>query len=175
MLGSSSKEGVRHRVPKVFVSIGANINKAENIRSALIALRKKFGQLIVSSIFESEAVGFEGDSFYNMVIGFDTAMSVTETAVTLRNIEFDHGRTRLCHKFSARTLDLDLILYGDLVSDRANLRLPREDILQYAFVLQPLAEIAPELVHPVTKKTYASLWSKFDRAKVHQQLIELSL
>jgi 2-amino-4-hydroxy-6-hydroxymethyldihydropteridine diphosphokinase len=83
----------------------------------------------------------------------------------LSEIEDANQRDRSGPKFSSRTLDLDLLLYDDLVLSENGLTLPRDEILKNAFVLWPLAEIAPELKHPVVKKTYAELWAEFDRAK----------
>jgi len=127
--------------------------------------------LIVSSTFESEAIGFSGEPFYNLIIGFDSALEVKKVAKILRKIEEDHGRTRTCKKFSSRTLDLDLILYGDLVMSDGRLQIPRNEIERYAFVLEPLAEIAPDLKHPVDHKRYANLWRDFDKSNLVQQRI----
>jgi len=89
----------------------------------------------------------------------------------LRQIELEHGRTREAQKFSARTLDLDLILYGDLVISDGRLQIPRDEIERYAFVLEPLAEIAPNLTHPLIQKSYAQLWQEFDKSEQHQHTV----
>ena len=154
---------------RVFLGLGSNVEREKNLRSALNSLERKFGVLSCSSIYESATVGFDGDPFYNMVLAFETQRALPEVVLILRKIEIEHGRTRASCKFSSRTLDLDLMLYGDLISEEEGSILPRGDILQYAFVLETLAEIAPELVHPVQKKTYSELWSKFDKTKVKQQ------
>ncbi|MEQ1529755.1 MAG: 2-amino-4-hydroxy-6-hydroxymethyldihydropteridine diphosphokinase [Methylococcales bacterium] len=160
-------------MPTGYISIGSNIDKEINIPTSLRALENCFGNLLVSSIYESEPVGFEGDAFYNLVVGFDSDLEVKQVAKQLRQIELDHGRTRDCKKFSARTLDLDLILYGDLIVDDGRLQIPRDEIEHYAFVLEPLAEIAPDLRHPVSHKSYAELWQQFDKTKLQQQRISL--
>ena len=157
-----------------FISIGSNIDKEKNIPSAIAALEKHFGKLIVSSIFETEPVGFSGDNFFNLTVGFESELPVKTIAKQLRQIEEDHGRTRDCAKFSARTLDLDLILYGELVISDGRLKIPRDEITRYAFVLEPLAEIAPELHHPVTHIKYADLWAEYDKTNLHQKKIYLS-
>ncbi len=90
-------------------------------------------------------------------------------AKILRQIELDHGRTRDSRKYAARTLDLDLILYGDLIISDGRLQIPRDEIERYAFVLEPLAEIAPDLLHPISKKSYAQLWEAFDKSDLKQQ------
>lgn len=156
-------------MPKVFLGIGSNIEPDKNLGSALDSLEKRFGALIRSSIYESAAVGFEGDLFFNMVVAFDSELPVQEIVKALREIEIKHGRSKTCEKFSARTLDLDLILYGAQVLENGKIKLPRDDILRYAFVLEPLAEIAPDLKHPVQNKTYAELWHDFDKIGVKQK------
>lgn len=156
-----------------FISLGSNIDREKNVVSALRMLEQQFGQLIVSSIYETEAIGFTGDPFYNLIIGFKSDLAVKEVAKILKQIENDHGRTRESKKFSARTLDLDLILYGDLIISDGRLKIPRDEIKRYAFVLEPLAEMAPDLRHPVCHHSYAELWEKFDKSKLHQQRIRL--
>ncbi|CAA9891442.1 2-amino-4-hydroxy-6-hydroxymethyldihydropteridinepyrophosphokinase [Candidatus Methylobacter favarea] len=158
-------------MPRGYISIGSNIDKDTYIPASLKALEQHFGKLIISSIYESEPVGFSGDAFYNLVVGFDTDLDMQEVARRLRQIELDHGRTRECKKFSSRTLDLDLILYGDLIMNDGSLRIPRDEIERYAFVLEPLAEIAPTLEHPVSHKSYAELWDKFDKSDLRQRRV----
>lgn len=149
----------------IFISLGSNINREPNTRAGVAALHKAFGELTLSSVYESEAVGFEGDAFYNMVISCEVSTSVHEAKQVLRDIEDAYGRDRSGPRFSSRTLDLDLLLYDDLQLDEKGLRLPRDEILKNAFVLWPLAEIAPDQKHPEVGKTYADLWSDFDKSK----------
>jgi 2-amino-4-hydroxy-6-hydroxymethyldihydropteridine diphosphokinase len=158
-------------MPRGYISIGSNIDKDKNILASLQALEHHFGTLTISSIYESEPVGFSGDTFYNLVVGFDSGLVVKEVAKQLRQIELDNGRTRDSQKFSARTLDLDLILYGDLIINDGRLQIPRDEIERYAFVLEPLAEIAPTLKHPVNHASYADLWKKFDKTDLKQKRI----
>lgn len=156
---------------KGYISIGSNIDKDIHIPASLVALKKLFGPLIVSSIYESEAVGFEGDSFYNLIVEFNSSLEVKEAAKSLRQIELDNGRSRNSQKFSSRTLDLDLILYDDLIINDGRLQIPRDEIERYAFVLEPLAEIAPELKHPISQINYATIWQKYDKSKLTQKRI----
>jgi len=158
-------------VSRGYISIGSNINKDEHIPASLRALEQTFGELTVSSIYESEPVGFTGDVFYNLVVGFDSDLEVKAVAKQLRQIELDNGRTRDSRKFAARTLDLDLILYGDLIVNDGRLQIPRDEIEHYAFVLEPLAEIAPSLQHPVSHISYAELWDQFDKTDLRQQRV----
>jgi 2-amino-4-hydroxy-6-hydroxymethyldihydropteridine diphosphokinase len=154
-----------------YISIGSNINKDVHIPASLRALEQIFGELAISSIYESEPVGFTGDVFYNLVVGFDSDLDVKVVAKQLRQIELDNGRTRDSRKFAARTLDLDLILYGDLIVNDGRLQIPRDEIEHYAFVLEPLAEIAPDLKHPITHISYAELWEQFDKIDLKQKRI----
>ncbi len=147
---------------KVYVSVGSNIDRERNVESALAALQDEYGELEQSRIFETLAVGFDGDPFYNLVIAFDTDQSPQQVSATFNRIEDEHGRDRSAGKFSSRSLDLDLLLYGDAILDEPGLKLPRPEILDYAFVLQPLAEIAGSLKHPVTGFTFSALWDQFD-------------
>jgi 2-amino-4-hydroxy-6-hydroxymethyldihydropteridine diphosphokinase len=150
---------------RVYVSIGSNIDREANIRGGVADLQERFGELTLSSVYESEAVGFDGDNFYNLVAAFDTGLDVLEVARVLREIEDAHGRTREGPRFSSRTLDIDMLLYDELLLQQGKLELPREEITKNAFVLWPLAEIAPELEHPVLHQTYAELWAAFDKDK----------
>ncbi|GMQ90675.1 MAG: 2-amino-4-hydroxy-6-hydroxymethyldihydropteridine diphosphokinase [Gammaproteobacteria bacterium] len=148
-------------MPRVYVSIGSNIDKEKNVRAAIKALHDLYQPLTLSSVYESVAVGFRGDNFYNLVAGFDTTAAVEEVAARLIGIEDSYGRRRSGHGFEPRTLDLDLLLYGDLQRHDHRIDVPRQEINQYAFVLRPLAEIAPELKHPGTAMTLAESWRKF--------------
>lgn len=143
---------------RAYVSIGSNIDRERNIRDALAALTRQFGALRVSPVYASAAVGFEGEAFYNLVVAFDTAQSIDTVQERLRAIETAQGRHRGEARFAPRTIDLDLLLYGDVVRAAPPPALPRADILEYSFVLQPLADLAPAEIHPVTGTSYAALW-----------------
>jgi 2-amino-4-hydroxy-6-hydroxymethyldihydropteridine diphosphokinase len=158
-------------VTRGYISIGSNIDKDKYIPASLCALKLAFGKLTVSAIYESEPVGFTGDAFYNLVVGFDSDLEVKSVAKQLRQIELDNGRTRDSQKFSSRTLDLDLILYGDLIINDGRLQIPRDEIEHYAFVLEPLADCAPELKHPINHLSYAQLWERFDKTQLRQQRV----
>lgn len=147
---------------KVYVSVGSNIDRERNVTSALAELAGEYGDLQQSRIFETEAVGFDGDAFYNLVVAFETGQTPQQVLDVLNRIEDKHGRDRSVGKFSSRTLDLDLLLYDDLILDEPHLKLPRPEILEYAFVLQPLAEIASDMRHPVTGFSFAAIWDAFD-------------
>lgn len=158
----------------VVVGIGSNIEPARHVQSALTALDARFGALRVSPVYRSRAVGFEGDDFYNLVAAFDSTEDVHVIDEALTAIERAHGRTPGGPKFAARSLDLDLLLYGDTIVDEPGLRLPRKEILDYAFVLQPLADLLGEQRHPVTGRTFAEHWQAFDNNEPPLQRIMLS-
>jgi 2-amino-4-hydroxy-6-hydroxymethyldihydropteridine diphosphokinase len=140
----------------VFVSIGTNINAEANMLLVKESLNSLF-DVIYSSIYKTPAEGFEGEDFLNSVCKFDTDKNPQELRTLLKNIEKDMGRTFTQKGMSNRVIDLDLILYGDLQINRNGLELPSSDIEKYKFVLEPLAEIAPDYIHPILKKSYKDL------------------
>jgi len=150
-------------VNRVYLGLGSNVDRERHIASALDALAEAFGELCISSVYESEAVGFDGDHFLNLVVGCNTALSVGALSACLRKIEDDNGRVRGGERFSARTLDIDILLYSDVAGTVDGIALPRAEILRNAFVLLPLAEIAGSEKHPIENKTYAELWRAYDR------------
>jgi 2-amino-4-hydroxy-6-hydroxymethyldihydropteridine diphosphokinase len=151
---------------RVYVSLGANVQPEQNLALAIEALRQRFGEVELSSVYRSRAVGFEGPPFLNLVAAFDTDLTPEAIVTMLRSIEDWHGRDRNAPRFSSRPLDLDLLLYDEQVIRRGELQLPREEILEQAFVLRPLAELAPDLIHPLAGRSMAALWRDFqgDRA-----------
>lgn len=150
---------------KVYLGLGSNQQASFHIRRALDALYQHFPGMQVSPIYESAAVGFNGDNFLNLVVEVETALSVGELLQLLRDIENQNGRDRTAPRFSGRTLDIDILLYGDCLGVIDGVKLPRAEILENAFVLQPLADLAPDLMHPVVHKTMASLWREYDKSR----------
>ncbi|MGH8378470.1 MAG: 2-amino-4-hydroxy-6-hydroxymethyldihydropteridine diphosphokinase [Gammaproteobacteria bacterium] len=156
----------------IFVGIGSNVEPERRVREAVQGLRQRFGALRISPVYQNPAVGFKGDDFLNLVVTFESSESVTAVHVALDEIESRSGRLRGGPRFAPRTLDLDLLLYGNLISE-APIRLPRREILKYAYVLKPLADIAPERRHPLTGQSFASHWREFDAAG--QPLVAVTL
>lgn len=150
-------------MPRVFVGIGSNIDRERSVRAGVEELKKSYGEVQLSDVYESDAVGFEGDAFYNLVAVFDTDDEVDQVVANLARIEDLHGRVRNGERFAARTLDLDLLLFGDAIITTEKYHVPRDEIPRYAFVLWPLAEIAPDMRHPETGETFAGMWEKFDK------------
>ena len=157
---------------RVYVSIGSNVDRRKNICACMKDLQQQFGGLLVSSVYENKAVGFSGDNFFNLVVGFDTDLDAVDLGPVFRDIESQHGRVRGGERFSSRTLDVDLLLYDDLVLKQQGLDVPRDEITRYAFVLRPLAELAPELLHPELKQDMQTLWDAFE-PKEDMTVIEL--
>jgi 2-amino-4-hydroxy-6-hydroxymethyldihydropteridine diphosphokinase len=160
---------------KVYLSLGSNIERESNIRGALTVLAERFGDIQISSVYESEAVGFEGDHFYNLVVGLDSDLSVGDLAVIFRGIESDFGRQRLQEKFSARTLDIDILTYGDVCGTIDGVDLPRDEIGKYAFVLLPMVEIAPQQQVPGTTETYEAMWQRLDMSEQQLWVVDFPL
>ena len=148
---------------RVYVGIGSNINRKNSILGGINELARKFTDLELSTIYESRAYGFEGDNFYNLVAGFNTDFTLHKLKIALKEIESRLGRENHDKRFLPRTLDIDLLLYGDLVQHDKEIDVPREDIELYSFVLKPLAEIAGDLKHPESGKTFSEMWAGFDK------------
>lgn len=144
---------------RVYVSAGSNIDPRANLEAACEALRQRYGELELSPLYRSSAEGLSGPDFLNLVAGFKVTESPREIRRRLAALEAQAGRDRSGGKFSSRTLDLDLLLHGGRID--ASLKLPHPDIERYAFVLRPLADLAPDFRHPVSGATIAELWRDF--------------
>ncbi len=152
----------------IYISIGSNQNAEQQIRYGVKRLNEMFSELGLSSVYESEAVGFEGDNFLNLVAKAETQLTISQVDQAFKRIESAAGRRRDVPKFSDRALDIDLLLYDDLICDKP-IKLPRFEVTKHAFVLLPLAEIEPNRVHPIEKDSYKNMWMDF-RQKEQQKL-----
>ena len=146
---------------RVYLSLGSNLEPQRHLRAALAALRERFGALDVSPAYRSKSIGFDGAEFVNLAVGLDTELAPVELNDWLHALEDRHGRRRDVPRYSDRTLDIDIVLYDDLVLDGpGHLQIPRDE-LQHAFVLRPLADIAPDVRHPLSGQSMAELWAAF--------------
>lgn len=150
----------------IYISVGSNVDKLKHTQAGLQGMYQAFGALTLSSVFESESVGFKGNNFYNLVVKASTQLSITQVCRVLKQIEQDNKRQRSEQKFAPRTLDLDLLLYDRQITTKP-IELPRPEVLYNAFVLRPMAEIAADEIHPVVNKNYASLWQEYDKSLQH--------
>jgi len=144
----------------VYLGLGSNEQPEENLRLCAHELRRRFSVLSISPVYRNKAIGFHGDDFLNAVACVETAMSAAEVCEELEKIHALSGRERGESAFMSRTLDIDLLLYDDLIVDEPPVRVPREDVLDYAFVLGPLADIAPDYIHPITGRPIHSHWTE---------------
>jgi 2-amino-4-hydroxy-6-hydroxymethyldihydropteridine diphosphokinase len=148
---------------RVYVAIGSNIDPEDNISKAAAELARLFPGAHFSSWYRNRAVGFAGDDFVNGVVGFTTELSLRSVIEQLHSVEALCGRPRNAPRWAARSMDLDVLLYDDVVCAEAAITLPRPDLLKRPYMLGPLAEIAPNVVHPTAGLTIAELWQRFDR------------
>lgn len=158
---------------RVFVSIGSNVDRERHIALALELLRERFGDLQLSNIYESAAVGFDGDPFFNLVVAFDCDAEPRRIVSSLHEVERQCGRARGDERYGPRTMDLDLLLVGDRVMREDGIVLPHEEISTHAFVLRPLAELAGERRHPVSGETLACMWSRLKREACPLRRVDL--
>lgn len=154
------------------LSIGSNIDAQSNIRAALDALNLEFDNIRSSKTYESQAVGFDGDNFLNLVVLADTDKGLADVTAVLKRLEDELGRDRQQVRFSGRTMDIDILLYGDESGMCCGIELPRPEVTENAYVLQPLSELLPDMVHPATGLSYQKLWQDYDKSK--QQLWAIS-
>jgi 2-amino-4-hydroxy-6-hydroxymethyldihydropteridine diphosphokinase len=146
---------------RVYLSLGSNQEPHRYLRAALEELREHFGGLDVSPAYRSASVGFDGADFINLAVGMNTDLSPDALNAWLHALEDRHGRRRDVPRYADRTLDVDIVLYDDLVTQGAgHLDIPRKE-LKHAFVLKPVADIAPQLRHPVSGRSMAELWAAF--------------
>ena len=159
----------------VYLGLGSNINPEDNLHLGVAELRRRYGELELSAVYRSHAVGFDGDDFLNLVARFeseDSPRAICEAIEVRHNLS---GRERSGGKWEARTLDIDLLLYNELVVDDPPVRVPRDDVLEYSFVLRPMAELAPDLVHPVTGRTMLDHWQAFDAERQPLEVVGVIL
>jgi len=151
-------------VASVYLGLGSNIDPEENLRLGVRELQRRFGELRISRLYQSAPLGFEGADFLNFAVGLESNETPANIHQQIEAIHKVAGRQSGAARYSSRPLDIDLLLYGDLVVDGPPLQLPRPDVLEYSFVLKPLSELAPDFVHPETGRTLSEHWLEFDVA-----------
>lgn len=158
----------------VYLGLGSNIERERYLAAGLDALQGLFGELALSSVFDSPAIGYSGQPFLNMVVGAETALDLAELARQLRHIEVEHGRPPNASRSTPRQLDIDILTYDDLTGVVQGVELPRGEILENAFVLRPLAELAPDARHPLDGRSYQELWDAYDQPSQPLQRVEFA-
>ncbi len=148
---------------RAWLSLGSNIEPEQHLRAALADLRARYGAIVVSPAYRTRAVGFDGPDFVNLAVGIDTDEAPEALDAWLHELEARHGRVRGPSRFASRTLDADIVLFGDrILHGPGHLEVPRAELVKHAFVLRPMADVAPGLVHPQLRKTLAELWRVFE-------------
>jgi 2-amino-4-hydroxy-6-hydroxymethyldihydropteridine diphosphokinase len=160
-------------VTEVFVAAGSNIEPVAHLRRALLELSRHYPRLRCSTAYRNAPVGFAGEDFINLVIAFETDDDVHTVLRHLHEAESACGRERTAPKWAPRSMDLDILMYGSTVSGAPGLVLPRPDLARRAYMLRPMAELAPDLVHPGLGRTMRELWHAFDRDAHPMQAVEL--
>lgn len=160
-------------MPDVYVAAGSNVEPEKNLGHALDQLQQAFGDVAISPAYRNPAVGFEGADFINLVVRLQTADTPAQVKQKLERIEELCGRPRNAPKWAARSMDLDILMYDQRVSDEPGLILPRPDLLRRAFMLKPLADLAPGLRHPTRQRTIGELWAEFPGAD--HALVEVTI
>lgn len=141
----------------VYIGVGSNIEREKHARAAWQELTLLGEALQASPIYECAVVGFDSHAFFNFVIRLNTSMTLEELASQLRQIELRWGREENAAKYQDRTLDLDIVLFGECISSQKP-ELPRSDIFKYPFVIQPLYDLQPDLVIPGDGRTVEEIW-----------------
>jgi 2-amino-4-hydroxy-6-hydroxymethyldihydropteridine diphosphokinase len=160
---------------RVFVAAGSNVEPEKNLERACAEIAHTWPDAHFSRAWRNAAVGFEGPDFINLVVGFSAAQPLHFVIEKLRGIETNCGRPRYAPKWASRTMDLDVLLFGDRVEKTTDYTLPRPDLLKRPYMLGPLAEIAPDFVHPTEHKTIGELWAEFDRDGHPMQEVKITV
>jgi len=162
-------------MPRVHVAIGGNIEPERAFPLAARELRRRFPGARFSSVYRNPAFGFAGADFFNAVAGFDTDTAVAAVLAQCHEIEALCGRQRDAARWAPRVMDIDLLLYGELIAETAAYRLPRPDLLRRSYMLGPLAEIAPDLRHPLTGRRLGDHWQELAAAPHRMEKVALDL
>jgi 2-amino-4-hydroxy-6-hydroxymethyldihydropteridine diphosphokinase len=146
-----------------YVSGGSNLEMDRALGQAARELKTLYPGARFSRCYRNEAVGFEGPAFVNFVVELPVVGAASALREHLQRIEKLCGRPDAAPRWSPRTMDLDILLFGDQVLDDHGLKIPRPDLARWAFMLGPLAELAPGFMHPQLHQTIGELWGRFDQ------------
>jgi 2-amino-4-hydroxy-6-hydroxymethyldihydropteridine diphosphokinase len=147
---------------QTWVGIGGNVEPERRLPQAAQLLRHHFPGTRFSRCYRNAAFGFAGADFYNAAACFDTTLAVPELVATLHAIEEQCGRGRADPKWAPRVMDIDLLAYGEITGTFVGATLPRPDLLRRAYMLGPMAELAPQWRHPLVNRTLAQLWRELE-------------
>jgi 2-amino-4-hydroxy-6-hydroxymethyldihydropteridine diphosphokinase len=161
--------------PRVFVAMGSNLDAHNRLLQAAGALKSNFPDVRYSGCYRNPAFGFNGPDFINAVAGFESALPIAQLLQLMRAIEAQCGREARAPKWVPRAMDLDLLLYGDVIGNGPGYTLPRPDLLQRVYMLGPLAELAPTAIYPPEGPTIGELWQQFPRSAHTLERLELDL
>lgn len=150
---------------QLVLSLGSNIEREKHIRFGISELTRIFGALRISPVYETAAVGFSGPDFFNLVVIAHTELKLEEAIDKIRAIETVAGRVRGEKKFQDRSLDIDILLFGDSDLHQLGYDIPRDEIEHAGYVLKPLADLLPQQRHPVSGEGFMQMW----QARMAQQ------
>jgi len=162
-------------VIRVVLSLGSNISWEYNIHQAVTSIMRLYGELEISPVYETSSIGFDGPAFINLVLGLYSTKSVEVIRAQLREMEAEAGRVRGRKSFSDRVIDIDIILFGDCNLRKHGYNIPRDEIERYAYVLKPLSDLYPDLVHPITGLTIKQMWCGFKPGNQTLTMTDFSL
>ncbi|MCE7869272.1 2-amino-4-hydroxy-6-hydroxymethyldihydropteridine diphosphokinase [bacterium CPR1] len=153
----------------IFLDLGSNLEREQSLRKTLAALERTFQLKRRSTVYESPPypVGSLQPSFFNLAVEIETELPPAQLRGRLRELEAELGRRRSADKFAPRTIDLDLTLYHDRVERHSDWELPHPQVASQPFVLMPLVELEPELVHPTLKVSLRELLERVAHGPEH--------
>jgi 2-amino-4-hydroxy-6-hydroxymethyldihydropteridine diphosphokinase len=162
-------------LPKVFVAMGSNIDASSRMLQAALALKSHFADVRFSGCYRNPAFGFNGPDFINAAAGFESRFSIVQLLQIMRGIEAQCGREASAPKWLPRAMDLDLLLYGEVVGAGPGYTLPRPDLVKRVYMLGPLSELAPTAIYPPDGPTIGELWQQFPRSEHTLERLTLDL
>ncbi len=160
---------------QLVLSLGSNIEREKHIRFGVTELERAFGSLLVSPVYETVAVGFDGPDFYNLVVVAETGLALGEIMEKIRGIEAAAGRIRGEKRFQSRSLDIDVLLFGEADLRPRGYDIPRDEIEHAAYVLKPLADLLPDQPHPLSGISFGQMWRVRMQGQSPMRLVDVGL